>query len=104
VTLIWQADRPTAGNWKVFVHLVGGRGVVRGYGDRYPLQGAALTPSWQHGEVLVDEHPIQLAPDMPPGEYRLLIGFYDEPTGQRLPLAPGVDTYEWPTRITITRP
>jgi hypothetical protein len=104
LTLIWQADRPTAGNWKVFAHLVDAQGVVRGYGDGYPLGGAALTPSWQHGEVLVDKHPIQLAADIPAGDYRLRIGFYNETTNERLPLAPGVDTYEWPRVIRIAPP
>lgn len=104
VTLVWQASRPTGGNWKVFVHLVDEQGVVRGQGDAYPLSGAALTPTWQAGEVIVDPHRIELARDLVPGEYRLRIGFYNESTNERLPLEPGVDTYVWPLSIEIAQP
>ena len=104
VTLIWRADRPTAGNWKVFIHLADATETTQAQGDGYPQGGAALTPTWQAGEVVVDTHQISLASDLPEGAYQLRIGFYDEETNERLPLSPGVDTYTWPTPITITRP
>lgn len=102
VTLVWQADRPTAGNWKVFLHLVDAQGTSRAQGDGYPLAGAALTPTWQPGEVIVDTHRIELPGNLPAGEYHLYIGFYDEATDARLPLAPDIDTYVWPQPIEIT--
>ncbi len=104
VTLIWRADRPTAGNWKVFIHLTGAAETTLAQGDGYPQGGAALTTTWQNGEVIADTHPIELASDLPEGEYQLNIGFYNEETNERLPLTPGVDTYTWPKPITITRP
>jgi len=104
VTLIWRADRPTAGNWKVFIHLADAAETTLAQGDAYPQGGAALTTTWQPGEVIADTHLIELAGDLPEGEYQLKIGFYDEETDERLPLTPGVDTYTWPKPITITRP
>jgi len=104
VTLIWRADRPTAGNWKVFIHLAGAAETTVAQGDGYPQGGAALTTTWQAGEVIADTHLINLASDLPEGEYQLKIGFYDEETNERLPLTPGVDTYTWPKPITVTRP
>jgi len=101
VTLVWRADRPTAGNWKVFIHLVDAEGTTRAQGDGYPLGGTALTTTWQSGEVIVDTYPISLAADLQPGTYRLQIGFYDEETDERLPLSPGVDTWTWPAPVTI---
>jgi len=101
VTLVWRADRPTAGNWKVFVHLADGQGVLRGQGDAYPAGGKALTPTWQPGEIVVDEHLIGLSKDLPPGEYQLQIGFYNESTDERLPLGPGVDTYTWTQPVKL---
>ncbi len=103
VRLVWQADRPTGGNWKVFVHLVDEAGVVRGQGDAYPQQGTALTPTWQKGEIIADNHAVQLGADVPPGKYRVRIGFYDEPTQQRLPLLAGGDTFEL-GQVTVTAP
>ena len=104
VTLIWRADRPTAGNWKVFIHLADATGTTQAQGDGYPQGGAALTPTWQAGEVIIDPHRISLPSDLPDGEYQFRIGFYNEETNERLPLSPGVDTYTWPIPITITRP
>ena len=104
VTLVWLADRPTAGNWKVFIHLSGAAETTLAQGDGYPQGGAALTTTWQNGEVIADTHLIELAGDLPEGEYQLKIGFYKEETNERLPLTPGVDTYTWPKPITITRP
>jgi len=104
VTLIWHADRPTAGNWKVFIHLADAAETTLAQGDAYPQGGAALTTTWQPGEVIADTHLIELAGDLPEGEYQLKIGFYDEETDERLPLTPGVDTYTWPKPITIARP
>lgn len=104
VTLVWRADRPTAGNWKVFVHLVDALGVVRGQGDAYPAGGAALTPTWIPGEIVTDVHRIELSKDLPVGEYDLHIGFYNESTDERLPLGPGVDTFTWTQPIELKQP
>jgi hypothetical protein len=38
------------------------------------------------GEVVVDPIPARLAPDAPPGTYRVLVGVYLAPDGPRLPL------------------
>ena len=104
VTLIWRADRPTAGNWKVFIHLADAVEKTVAQGDGYPQGGVALTTTWQPGEVIVDTHQISLGSDLPDGAYQLKIGFYNEETNERLPLSPGVDTYTWPKPITIARP
>lgn len=104
VTLVWKADRPTAGNWKVFVHLVDGEGTPLAQGDAYPLGGTALTTTWQPGEVIADTYQVGVPADLPAGDYQLNIGFYNEETDERLPLSPGVDTYTWPSPITIRGP
>ncbi len=102
MTLVWQADGPAARNWKVFIHLVDEAGVVRAQGDAYPLQGQALTPTWQKGEVLVDAYAINLPPDLPAGSYAIRLGFYDEQTGERLPLADGGDNLILPGRVMVS--
>jgi hypothetical protein len=104
VTLVWRADRPTGSNWKVFVHLVDAEGMVKGQGDSYPAQGSALTPTWKRGEVVIDHHHIELSRDLAPGDYGLRIGFYNEATDERLPLAPDVDRYVWPKPVVVKQP
>ena len=54
--------------------------------DGYPLDGERPTSTWQPDERLLDERIIVLPPDLPEGEYRLLVGFYDWQDGTRLPL------------------
>lgn len=102
MTLVWQADGPTARNWKVFIHLVDEAGVVRAQGDAYPLRGQALTSTWQKGEIIVDTYTVSLPSELSPGSYVVRVGFYDEPTGQRLLLADGGDSVVLPTPLVIT--
>jgi len=42
------------------------------------------TPTWRPGEVISDRYGVWLPPDLPPGRYALVLGFYD-PDGRRLP-------------------
>jgi 4-amino-4-deoxy-L-arabinose transferase-like glycosyltransferase len=101
VTFVWQAGEPTPRNWKIFVHLIGADGVPVAQGDAYLLAGEALTSTWRKGEVIVDTHTIDLPPDLPAGEYRVRVGFYDEPTGERLPLADGSDNLVLPSPVIV---
>jgi hypothetical protein len=102
ITLVWQASRPTAGNWKVFLHLVDTNDVTRAQADAYPMSGSALTPTWKPGEVLVDSYTLKLPADLTPGQYALRLGFYDEQSGERLPLATGSDNLTLPAALEVT--
>ena len=102
VTLVWQAGRPTSGNWKVFVHLVDANGEVRVQGDDYPMGGSALTPTWKAGEVVLDSYTLSLPPDLAPGKYALRLGFYDERSEERLPLSDGGDNLTLPAALEVT--
>jgi hypothetical protein len=103
IRLIWQASGPTSRNWKVYVHLLGQNGQVQAQGDGYPQGGEAPGPGWSKGEVIDDTHDILLPADLAPGAYTLRIGFYDEETGERLPLAGGDDSLTLPELITVTK-
>jgi hypothetical protein len=54
--------------------------------DTWPLQGTYPTSRWQAGEVVHDSYTIQLQGDVPPGDYRLLLGWYLLATQERLPV------------------
>jgi hypothetical protein len=86
VTLYWQAQVAPGQNYKVFVHLVGEGEQRVAQHDSDPQNGAAPTRTWLPGQTVVDAHPLTIAPDTPPGAYRLLVGLYDGTTGQRLRL------------------
>jgi 4-amino-4-deoxy-L-arabinose transferase-like glycosyltransferase len=87
VTLYWQASAAEMDtSYTVFVHLVDEAGQVRAQRDSVPGGGALPTTGWLPGEVIADEYAIPLPPQMPPGEYTIVVGMYDAASGQRLPV------------------
>ncbi|MDQ7030685.1 MAG: glycosyltransferase family 39 protein [Ardenticatenia bacterium] len=91
IQLIWRAAGATDRSYKIFVHLRDSSGRPVAQGDAYPANGAAPTNGWLQDEVIVDEHIVPVPADIPAGTYALVVGLYDEATGQRLPLAGGGD-------------
>jgi hypothetical protein len=83
LTLIWQVTAPVALDFTVFVQLVDPDNNIVAQGDGQPQQGFYPTSSWQPGEEVVDSYIIQLPEALPPGNYNLLAGFYDQ-NGARL--------------------
>jgi hypothetical protein len=85
LTLFWKALSPTETRLKIFLHLVGERetGEVRAQSDRYPH---LPTTTWLPGEYLSDEVNLDLPSALAADRYRLLLGWYDEVTGSRLPV------------------
>nr|HMT22096.1 hypothetical protein [Promineifilum sp.] len=41
---------------------------------------------WRPGQVVTDPYVVELAPELPPGDYRVIVGLYLLATGQRLPV------------------
>ncbi len=76
VALQWRALRAMEEDYTVFVHLVGPDGRLHGQVDTWPVQGSYPTSRWTPGEKLTDLHEVRLAPDAPPGHYRVEIGWY----------------------------
>jgi hypothetical protein len=85
LTLHWQAMAPMVARHKIYLHLVGdgGAGDIRAQADVYPH---LPTTGWIPGEYLSDRVVLDLPTDLPPGHYSLLLGLYDEVTGERLPV------------------
>lgn len=83
--LIWSPrGRPTH-DYTVFVHLLDNRGQLREQADSPPASGRYPTSVWDAGEFIADLHTLSLKPDLPSGEYKVVIGLYDPQTGQRVP-------------------
>jgi 4-amino-4-deoxy-L-arabinose transferase-like glycosyltransferase len=85
LTLYWQALGPMVRPFKVFAHLIDDQGQVAAQHDGPPGNGCCPTHTWVEGEVIVDEHVIPLRANLPVGSYDLVVGLYDEETGDRLP-------------------
>jgi hypothetical protein len=85
LTLYWRAGGPMILPFKVFTHLLDTEGTIRAQHDALPGGGCCPANTWAEGEVIVDEHPIALGADLPPGSYTLVVGMYDEETKSRVP-------------------
>ena len=103
ITLFWQAERPPAGRYKVFLHALDDDNHIVGQRDAEPAGGAYLTNLWQPGEVVADNHGLPIHPATPPGEYRVEVGMYDPETGRRLVTEAG-DSQVWLEPLAIERP
>jgi hypothetical protein len=92
VTLHWEAHRPTDKPYTVFLQLLNEQGGVMGGWDQQPFDGLYPTNLWSPGEVIADTIQLPLPEGgLPTGTYRLITGFYDVETGQRLPVIEGGD-------------
>ena len=91
VNLRWQADGPADRDYTVFMQL-------RDAQDRTVAQ-ADGTPTWftprrtdrwpDGGYATWDAHTFELPADLDPGAYRIVLGWYDLATGERLALTDG---------------
>lgn len=86
LNLLWQAQGTPEQDYTVFVHLLNQNGALAAGQDTQPVKGQYPTTIWTPGEQIPDVHLLPLPKDLPPGLYRLAIGLYHQPTGQRLPI------------------
>ncbi len=92
LTLYWSSDGGVQQRYKVFTHLLGDvfnaadGNFLWGQADNEPVANTRPTTTWRAAEVIVDEYAIPVAPDAPPGTYRIEVGLYDPITGARLPV------------------
>lgn len=89
LTLYWRALAKLDQDYTVFTHLLDGDGEIRGQMDSQPLCRFLPTSIWPVGMVMVDHYELAVAPDAPPGEYRIEVGMYLLETMERLPALDG---------------
>ncbi len=84
LTVYWQALERLSSSYKVFTHLINqSTGELVAQMDSVPREWRYPTNWWDRGEVISDTINLPVA-DLPPGQYRLQVGFYDPETGERL--------------------
>jgi len=84
LTLYWQPHDDILRSLTTFVHLVDSQGNIVGQSDTLPANGERPTTGWAPGEVITDEISVFVGTDVPPGDYRLHVGWYDASTGERI--------------------
>ncbi len=85
--LFWRYDgeSPLPLARKVFVHVAPAledESRIASH-DSHPANWTLPTSCWLPGQVIHDPHPFTVDPSAPPGAYWVLIGLYDERTGER---------------------
>ena len=92
--LYWRAIASITQDYTVFVHLVDSSGQLAAQADSEPRSGAFPTSAWVAGDVIPDDHVLNLPAGLAPGQYSLHVGLYLAPDGPRLPLrSPAGDTF-----------
>ncbi len=86
LTLYWQALTTLDKDYTILVHLRDMHNVTRAAADHRPYDGVVPTDRWTTGAVVEDVVWLDLPSDLPPGEYRLLVGMYSLDTMERLPV------------------
>jgi hypothetical protein len=95
VTLKWRAVEPLQENFVVFTHLLNEEGVLVAQWDAEPADGRFPTSAWPEGSTFGHSVSLQLPADLPPGNYRLLVGMYRWPSLERLDIPENPeDVYE----------
>jgi hypothetical protein len=90
LTLLWRVNESTETDWTQFIHLVGGEtGASISLADSPPRGGAYPTWAWQPGESIRDAWRLTLPDDLPPDDYTLQTGLYNQVAEERLPVTQG---------------
>jgi hypothetical protein len=82
--LVWHPKMALAKDYKVFVHLVGDNAHPLAQWDGYPCFNLGRTSQWVPGALITDHLLLPIPDELPPGQYRLLAGMYEESSGERL--------------------
>ncbi len=82
--LHWQALGEVDQSYVRFVHLLDSAGQLVAQHDSPPGAGAFPTTSWVEGEFVSEVVPLVLPPDLPPGDYQLVVGLYEPQGGAQL--------------------
>jgi len=86
LNLFWHALARPEVDYTIFVHLLDSDDNLVAGRDAQPLAGQYPTTIWTPGEEIMDRHTLPVPVDLPQGQYRLAVGLYYLPTGERLPL------------------
>ena len=85
VTVYWRPADLTPVPYTAFLHLVSPATGLIAQVDRYPGAGGYATTLWVPGRAFVDTFHLRVPPSTTAfGEARLMLGLYDEQTGERL--------------------
>ncbi|MCB0167622.1 MAG: hypothetical protein KDI79_25575, partial [Anaerolineae bacterium] len=104
IDLLWEALSNPPRDYTIFVHLLDDEDNLVAGNDAQPRSGRYPTTIWAPGELILDSHTLTTPTDLSPGQYRLAIGLYFQPSGERLPLKFETQTVDTTGRLTLPPP
>lgn len=84
LNLVWRPELALTADYKVFVHVAGADGRPEAQWDALPCFDMARTSQWAPGERISDQILLALPKELASGDYQVLVGLYDQATGERL--------------------
>ena len=74
-------------DWEAFIHI--DRDALRYNGDHKPMQGKYPMTYWLKGDVVIDDHKVELGPNFSSGKYKLYFGFFPGGDAPRMKVVSG---------------
>ena len=84
VTLHWHAAEPPDKDYTTSLQLLDPSGKLVAQKDAMPMNNTLPTSGWQPGQEVYDPISLDVPPNLPDGDYPLIVVLYDHVTGQRL--------------------
>jgi hypothetical protein len=88
ITLWWAAGGAKLDERSILIHLRDLNGEKRTQADGSPAGGGRPTSTWRGGETIIDQHTLQIPPDLAPGRYNIAVGMYHYPSLELVPFHP----------------
>lgn len=89
LTVTWQALDWMDTDYTVFVQALDAGNTIWGQQDIQPRGGESPTSAWIPGQIITDAYSFHMKEEGPPAGYRVIMGFYNAQTGERLPVGKG---------------
>jgi len=84
LSLYWRVIATPKLDYTIFVHLLDENNNLVTGNDTQPVNGQYPTTIWTPSERILDTHTLSTPENLTPGQYRLAIGLYHQPTSKRL--------------------
>jgi hypothetical protein len=88
ISLYWQALQPFDQDYTIFVHLRDEANQTLANADHQPYDGLVPTSRWPVGRAIKETIRLDLPPNLPKGQYQVMVGMYLPATLDRLPVQP----------------
>jgi hypothetical protein len=88
LSLYWRPLKPLEQDYSLFVHVRDSQNNTLVNADHQPYNNLVPTSRWPVGLTLKETIRLDLPPELPAGEYRIIVGIYSPATLERMPLQP----------------